>query len=69
MRGEIENSKTHYSRSSQLHNVLHTCTLTGVGSIHMPGLSNSAYNTIGYPSAQRSYISTLLITFFERKKK
>ncbi|KAL7609800.1 uncharacterized protein LOC111911608 [Lactuca sativa] len=24
----------------------------GVGSIHMPGLSNSAYNTIGYPSAQ-----------------
>ncbi|GJU53035.1 nucleotide-binding alpha-beta plait domain-containing protein [Tanacetum coccineum] len=24
----------------------------GVGSVHMPGLSNSAYNTIGYPSAQ-----------------
>ncbi|PWA84080.1 ribulose bisphosphate carboxylase/oxygenase activase 2 protein [Artemisia annua] len=25
---------------------------SGVGSVHMPGLSNSAYNTIGYPSAQ-----------------
>ncbi|XP_024975167.1 uncharacterized protein LOC112513206 [Cynara cardunculus var. scolymus] len=24
----------------------------GVGSVHMPGLSNSAYNMIGYPSAQ-----------------
>ncbi|KVI02680.1 Nucleotide-binding, alpha-beta plait [Cynara cardunculus var. scolymus] len=27
----------------------------GVGSVHMPGLSNSAYNMIGYPSAQRSH--------------
>lgn len=25
----------------------------GVGSVHMPGFSNSAYNTIGYPPAQR----------------
>ncbi|KAM3709258.1 hypothetical protein ACB098_02G160600 [Castanea mollissima] len=24
----------------------------GLGSIHMPGMGNSAYNTIGYPSAQ-----------------
>ncbi|XP_022011369.1 uncharacterized protein LOC110911098 isoform X2 [Helianthus annuus] len=24
----------------------------GVGSVHLPGLSNSAYNMIGYPSAQ-----------------
>ncbi|XP_062150544.1 RNA-binding protein L isoform X2 [Alnus glutinosa] len=27
---------------------------SGLGSIHMPGMGNSAYNTIGYPSAQRS---------------
>ncbi|XP_065875495.1 RNA-binding protein L [Euphorbia lathyris] len=25
---------------------------SGFGSIHLPGMSNSAYNTIGYPSAQ-----------------
>ncbi|KAB1212425.1 RNA-binding protein with multiple splicing 2 [Morella rubra] len=25
---------------------------SGLGSIHMPGMGNSAYNTIGYPSAQ-----------------
>ncbi|KAJ7952829.1 putative RNA binding protein [Quillaja saponaria] len=27
---------------------------SGVGSFHMPGMGNSAYNTIGYPSAQSS---------------
>lgn len=34
--------------------VLHTWTLAGVGSMHMPGIGNSAYNIIGYPSAPRS---------------
>lgn len=34
--------------------VLHAWALAGLGSIHMPGMGNSAYNTIGYPSAQRS---------------
>uniref|UniRef100_A0A2N9G4Y7 Uncharacterized protein n=1 Tax=Fagus sylvatica TaxID=28930 RepID=A0A2N9G4Y7_FAGSY len=27
---------------------------SGLGSNHMPGMGNSAYNTIGYPSAQRN---------------
>lgn len=39
------------------------CTLgalAGLGSTHMSGMGNSAYNTIGYPSAQRS--SALLST-------
>lgn len=36
----------------------HAWALAGSGSVHMPGLSHSAYNTIGYPSAQR--LSALL---------
>ena len=41
------------------------CTLwalAGVGSGYIPGIGNSAYNTIGYPSAQRS--SALLKAHF-----
>ncbi|KAF7130350.1 hypothetical protein RHSIM_Rhsim10G0113800 [Rhododendron simsii] len=34
---------------------------TGVGSGHMPGIGNSAYNTIGYPSTQRTAIQPAML--------
>jgi len=34
---------------------LHAWTLAGFGSVHLPGMANSAFNTIGFPSAQRSF--------------
>ncbi|KAL0332203.1 UNVERIFIED_CONTAM: RNA-binding protein, processing factor 2a [Sesamum calycinum] len=43
--------RTHYSKSSH-YTCLHAWALAGVGSVHMPGMGNSAYNTIGYPSTQ-----------------
>lgn len=48
MRGE------HIIIEAHIAHVLHTWALAGVGSVHMPGLSSSAYNMIGYPSSQRS---------------
>ncbi|KAE9449685.1 hypothetical protein C3L33_18415, partial [Rhododendron williamsianum] len=38
--------------NSHIAHVLHAWALAGVGSGHMPGIGNSAYNTIGYPSTQ-----------------
>ncbi|XAR57775.1 hypothetical protein NMG60_11026032 [Bertholletia excelsa] len=36
---------------------------SGVGSVHMPGIGNSAYNTIGYPSTQRAVNEMSAIKF------
>lgn len=44
----------HILLKAHIAHVLHAWALAGLGSIHMPGMANSAYNTIGYPSAQRS---------------
>lgn len=41
--------------NAHIAHVLHSWALAGLGSIHMPGMGNSAHNTIGYPSTRRSY--------------
>lgn len=52
----------HVILKAHIAHVLHAWALAGVGSGHMPGIGNSAYNTIGYPSTQRS--SALLEAHF-----
>lgn len=57
-------SKAHVPERAHIAHVLHSWTLAGVGSTHMPGMGNSAYSTIGYPSTQRSLalLEHILIT-------
>jgi len=58
----------HFYLWAHIAHVLHSSALAGVGSIHMPGMGNPAFNTnmFGYPSAQRSS-AVLNHSFFMRK--
>ncbi|KAK2967608.1 hypothetical protein RJ640_030479 [Escallonia rubra] len=47
----VRHMETHYYKAHIAH-FLHAWALAGVGSVHLPGMGNSAYNTSGYPSTQ-----------------
>ncbi|GMP23914.1 hypothetical protein CsSME_00001353 [Camellia sinensis var. sinensis] len=42
----------HIILKAHIAHFLHAWALAGVGNVHMPGIGNSAYNTIGYPPTQ-----------------
>ncbi|TXG59388.1 hypothetical protein EZV62_013961 [Acer yangbiense] len=47
-----ESQGRHYLIEAHIAHVLHAWALAGFGSVHMPGMVNSAYNMIAYPPTQ-----------------